>query len=201
MVRAEAPSVTRSEPLAENPLGSVKYGWRVELLPEGFKGCQWGTFGLLHLLDAGRERVGFHHSREKRRPRAVLNADGLRFDQPDSDPTFEVKLSKFVEILGEGTELVSMLFGDDDQAPRSTCDGVGEAPGEVIVVCSAELVLDDELGAILTLCNDVNAAPAGRLYLRPTYLGEVDSDCGTDCVHLFRKQRREVRRLALPCFG
>jgi hypothetical protein len=112
---------------------------------ERIDGWEWGAFGLLHLFHPGGERVGLDNRLEERRPRAIPDSDGLRFDQPDGNPALEIQLGEVVEVLRESTELISVLFGHDDQAAGPTCDGVGETPSEVVMICSAVLILDDEL--------------------------------------------------------
>jgi hypothetical protein len=60
--------------------------------------------------------AGSHDRVERRRPRAVVGADGLGLDQPHGDAFGQRRLSELAEVLGDGGELVAVLEGDDDEA-------------------------------------------------------------------------------------
>lgn len=49
-----------------------------------------------------------------------------------------------------------MLLSHHDEAPCAGCDGIGQPSGEVIVIGPAVLILDDDVGPVRALRDDVD---------------------------------------------
>lgn len=94
-----------------------------------------------------------------------------------------------------------MLLRDHDEPACATRHCVSQPTSEMVVVCLAVLVLDDDLGAVFGLGNDVDAPASVGDHLGLADRDEVDADGLTNDVELLAEERREVGGLALPRGG
>src|SRR5579885_291883 len=91
-----------------------------------------------------------------------------------------------------------MLLRYDDEPASSTGHRVRQAARHVVVVEAAVLVLDDELGSVVALSQDVDPASAGGVDFRLTDACEIHADRASEGVYLFGQKGREIGRLSLP---
>jgi hypothetical protein len=107
-------------------------------------------------------------------------------------------LGQGVQVVGHCPELVTMRLGDHDQSACACRDCVGETAGQVVVIGSAVLVLDDERRAFVTVRDDVDGTATIGRHFHLTDGQKVDTDRVAERVELLGQQRREVRRLTPP---
>jgi hypothetical protein len=148
MIRPESPPSPSVLPSADHRLRRLEKGGFGELRPERVRGRQ-PPLALFCLFDARREAIRLDDGREKRSPWAVADPNGLGLHEPYGDAFSWLQLTQFIEVLRDGTELISVLFGDNDQAPSPTSNRVSETAGEVIVVGPAVLILDYKLSTVV----------------------------------------------------